>query len=492
MDHVTILSLVTQHGVSEAMALRFTRRTFLAGLGASVAVLALPRFSAAASAQGFRSLKAAATTANLVAGGPGSGENNTAVWAYDGSVPGPLLRAKVGERLRVRFENALEQESSVHWHGIRIDNAMDGVPGLTQEPVMPGGSFDYDFELTHPGTYWYHPHIRSSEQVARGLHGVLIVDEAEAPDVDQDILMVIDDWRITEQGQIHDQSFGALHDAAHSGRLGNWLTVNGASEPHFEVGTGQRIRLRLANVANARTFQLDAAKLGALVFAVDGHGLEAAENPVDPVLLGPGQRADLIFEVAEGIEEIAFNDVSSGEPVTAAKFKVVRDATPARSRPPLESYSLPRFAPEPDMANARKIDLKMEGGAMGGLATAMLDGEQMSLRDLAQKGYVWAFNGKVGRMHDRLFEAKRGETIAIEFINETAWPHAMHLHGHHFKVLTRDGEPAPDPGFRDTVVMGPEQRVGVAFVADNPGKWMLHCHMLEHQSTGMMASFSVA
>ncbi|MCC0014254.1 MAG: multicopper oxidase family protein [Rhodobiaceae bacterium] len=469
-----------------------SRRAVIAGIGAGVAAFSLPRLPVLAAAPDFRSLKAAPATANLIAGGPGSGENNTAVWAYDGSVPGPLLRARVGERMRVRFENALEQESSIHWHGIRIDNAMDGVPGLTQDPVMPGGSFDYDFALTHPGTYWYHPHIRSSEQVGRGLHGILIVDEETVLDVDQDILLVIDDWRITENGQIHDQSFGALHDAAHSGRLGNWLTVNGASEPHFKVGAGERIRIRLVNVANSRIFQLDAAKLGARVFGVDGHGLETPEIPVDPVLLGPGQRADLIFDVAAGVDEISLDDVSTDEPVTAARFTLARDAMPARSRPPLDSLSLPRFAPEPDMANARRIDLKMEGGAMGGLATAMLDGEQMSLRDLAQKGYVWAFNGKVGRMHDRLFEARHGETIAIEFINETAWPHAMHLHGHHFKVLTRDGELAPDPGFRDTVLVGPEQRVGIAFVADNAGKWMLHCHMLEHQASGMTASFSVA
>ncbi|MCB1471885.1 MAG: multicopper oxidase family protein [Rhodobiaceae bacterium] len=472
------------------MSTWLSRRAVLAGLGAGVSACVLPS-AARAAAAGFRPLKAALATADLLGSAKPDGARETAVWAYDGSVPGPLLRARTGERLRVRFENALEQESSVHWHGIRIDNAMDGVPGMTQQPVPPGGAFDYDFALAHPGTYWYHPHIRSAEQVARGLHGVLIVDETEPPQVDRDVLLVIDDWRLAPDGQLDAASFGNLHDAAHGGRLGNWMTVNGTSQPEIGLRAGERVRLRLVNVANARIFELDAAPLGAWVAALDGHGLNRSVPATDPVLLGPGQRADLFFDVPAGAD-LTLDDVSTGERIVAARFPVQGQTGDLPPRPPLEALALPRFAPEPDLASARRIELLMQGGAMGGLASAKLDGEELALRDLAQKGFVWAFNGNVGHMHDRLFEARRGETMAIEFVNDTSWPHAMHLHGHHFKVLTRDGKPAPDAGFRDTVLTGPQQRVGVAFVADNPGDWMLHCHMLEHQGAGMTASFRVA
>jgi len=132
-----------------------------------------------------------------------------------------------GETVRVRLENDLPQPTTIHWHGIRIDNAMDGVAGLTQPAVEPGGSFDYAFKVPDAGTFWYHPHNLSWEQVARGLYGPLIVDEPDPPEVDQDIALVFDDWRLDETGQIHEASFAAMMDWSHAGRLGNVLTING-------------------------------------------------------------------------------------------------------------------------------------------------------------------------------------------------------------------------------------------------------------------------
>ncbi|MFN0262480.1 multicopper oxidase family protein [Tepidamorphus sp. 3E244] len=473
------------------MTTGLSRRGFFHVAGAGIGLLALPPLVHAAPT--MQTLRASAASVDLIGADRERPADYSAtdVWAYDGAVPGPLLRGRVGERLRIRLQNDIEEPTSVHWHGIRIDNAMDGVPGLTQDPVQPGESFDYDFELTHPGTYWYHPHMRSSQQVGRGLYGMLIVDEAKPLDVDRDLLLVIDDWRINAEGQIDIASFGNLHDAAHGGRLGNWMTVNGQSGPVLPVKAGERVRLRVANVANARIFEIDTEKLGAVALSRDGHGLDKAAKPQDPVLLGPGQREDLVFDVPEGAQTIPIQDVSTGEPVTAATLKVEPSDGAPSQRPALDTLSLPRFGTEPDTDNARVVDLVMEGGAMGGLATANLDGESMSLQEIAQKGYVWAFNGRVGKMDYRLFEAARGETIAIDMVNRTSWPHAMHMHGHHFRILTRDGKPATDIAFRDTVLVGPEQSVRVAFVADNPGKWMLHCHMLEHQASGMVATFAV-
>jgi FtsP/CotA-like multicopper oxidase with cupredoxin domain len=150
----------------------------------------------------------------------------TPIWGYEGGTPGPLLRVRQGKRITRLFRNQLPQASTIHWHGIRIANAMDGVPELTQEPVAPGGEFLYDFTVPDAGTYWYHPHNRTWEQMARGLYGALIVEEASPPEVDRDEVLLIDDWRLAADASIH-ESFGAMMDWSHAGRLGNWATVNG-------------------------------------------------------------------------------------------------------------------------------------------------------------------------------------------------------------------------------------------------------------------------
>ena len=143
--------------------------------------------------------------------------------------PARRLRVKRGEELKVRLVNELPEPTVIHWHGLRLPNAMDGVPHLTQAPVEPGKSFDYRFNAPDAGTFWYHSHLYSSEQLERGLYGVLIVDEPQPVEVDRDIVLVLDDWRLTETGAVDEKSFRSMHDAAHAGRLGRLLTVN--SEP---------------------------------------------------------------------------------------------------------------------------------------------------------------------------------------------------------------------------------------------------------------------
>ena len=197
-------------------------------------------------------LEARAGSAQLVPDYPA-----TPIWGYEGRVPGPVIRVRQGERVRRRFVNELPQASTVHWHGIRIENAMDGVPELTQAAVPSGGSFLYDFVAPDAGTYWYHSHNRTWEQLARGLYGALIVEDTDGgPEVDRDELLLIDDWRLTPEAQI-DQRFGAMGDRSHGGRLGNWVTINGVSDWRREVRRHERLRLRLANAANARILVLE-------------------------------------------------------------------------------------------------------------------------------------------------------------------------------------------------------------------------------------------
>lgn len=297
------------------------RRTVLKGLTATAAIssLPLPRWSHASVSPGRQTLTAKPGEVLLL--DPARGEGKTAIWGYDGIVPGPLLRYRLGETVRIRLENRLPQPTAVHWHGIAIDNAMDGVAGLTQTPVAPGESFDYTFTPPHPGTYWYHTHNRSWEQLARGLYGMLVIEEPDPPEVDDDLLFVLDDWRLTQSGQIHEASFGDRHDWAHEGRLGNWLTVNGIYRPTFPVLAGDRIRFRLANTANARIFTLDLSPHSATLIALDGHPLTAPEPADGPITLAPGQRADLIIDMdGEPGSEIAIHETGTGQPYVCARF----------------------------------------------------------------------------------------------------------------------------------------------------------------------------
>jgi FtsP/CotA-like multicopper oxidase with cupredoxin domain len=402
-------------------------------------------------------------------------------------VPGPEIRVAQGARVRRRFLNRLPQPSSIHWHGIRIENAMDGVPGMTQPVVPVDAGFDYDFVVPDAGTYWYHPHNRTFEQMARGLYGALIVEEAEgAPEVDLDVAMLIDDWRMTEDAQIAG-GFGALHDSAHGGRIGNWITVNGDGAWTREVAQGARLRLRLINTANARIMSLEAQGLEGWVIALDGMPL-AAPEPLEQVVLGPAQRADLLVDVVAepGAEAFLLSRERDGG-YAVASFPVAGVArAPRRGAPaPLPAAAVPL----PVLEVAVTATLRMEGGAMGRMEGAVLDGERLGPRDLAERGKVWAFNGMADMPEAPLLDVLRGETVRIGIANDTSWPHAMHLHGHHFRQVLAGGELGP---LRDTLLMERGEIAEIAFVADNPGKWLLHCHMLEHAASGMMTWLRVS
>mgnify|MGYP006271169861 FL=1 len=412
----------------------------------------------------------------------------TEVWAFGGSVPGPTIRLAQGARVSRRFVNELPQPSSVHWHGVRIENAMDGVAGLTQAAVEPGGDFLYDFHVPDAGTYWYHPHNRSWEQMARGLYGALIVEEADgAPDVDIDEVLLLDDWRLTDAAQIAG-GFGNMHDWAHAGRIGNWITVNGDGAWSRTVQHGARMRLRLVNTANALIFSLEARGLEGWVVALDGMPLDMP-RPLGELSLAPAQRADLIVDVVAG----------EGEEAMLVSFE--RDGGYAIAAFPVDGVAradrLPAPGPLPPnpvaalgaLDTARRAELLMEGGAMGGMRGAMMGGRMMGMRDMAGAGKVWAFNGMADMADAPLIEADRGETVRISITNDTAWPHAMHLHGHHFRKIAADGTTGP---LRDTLLMNRGETADIAFVADNPGDWLLHCHMLEHSAGGMMTWLRVA
>ena len=411
----------------------------------------------------------------------------TSVWAYGGTTPGPVLRVRQGGRLSALLDNRLPQASAIHWHGIRIDNRMDGVPGLTQAAVRPGERFRYDFVAPDAGTYWYHPHRQSWEQQARGLSGALIVEEPDAPAVDRDVPVLLQDWRLTETGAM-DERFGSMHDVSHAGRLGNWTTVNGEGEATWRARRHERLRLRLINAATARIYTLALAGAEGWVVAVDGQPVSPAPLP-ERLVLAPAQRLDLIVDItaAEGTEA-ALAAIDRDGTYAVILMPVSGSARNARLEAPEELAPNPVTRPG-SLAAALAARLVMEGGAMGGLASARLGDVELSVRELMQRGVAWAFNGVAGMPMEPLFHVERGRAMRITMVNDTAWPHAMHIHGHHFQTVRAGRAEGP---LWDTYLMEPRSEVEIAFVADNPGRWMLHCHMAEHMAAGMMTWFVVA
>jgi len=467
-----------------------TRRHLLqGGLALSAFGLALSRLPAAFAQD---------AEARLLTAGPGearlleAGQPATRTWLYDGVSPGPTLRARQGEEVFVRLVNNLPQPTTIHWHGIRIDNAMDGVPHLTQHAVAPGESFDYRFTVPDAGTFWYHPHDRSWEQVARGLYGLLIVEEPEPAEGIRDFAIVADDWRLGEDGQIDEASFGHMMDWSHAGRIGNTLTLNGQDLLEILVRHNAYMRLRLCNTCNARVLELRIEHPGIQLVALDGQPVEPRELTDGYIRLAPGERADLLIHFyREPGSTAAITEVSGGQRLEAGRFVYhPADRVIHHSEPNLRLPANP-LPTNLDLGNALSVELLMEGGAMGNLAQAMHEGEMKDIRSLVGAGLAWSINGVAGMTEAPLFTAALGRTVTVDLVNDTQWPHAMHFHGHHFRVLERDGKPAESEAWKDTVLLDRQERAKIAFVADNPGKWMIHCHMLEHQAAGMTSWFVV-
>jgi FtsP/CotA-like multicopper oxidase with cupredoxin domain len=468
-----------------------SRRAVLrSGLAAAAGGL-LPLGAGRAGAEDWRRLQPAPGTARLL----GSEGPPTAVWSYNQSVPGPEIRVRQGDWLRVLVENGLPQETTVHWHGLRIPHEMDGVPGLTQPPIRPGEEFRYAFQVPDAGTFWYHPHVRSSEQQGRGLYGVLIVEEAQPPPVDRDVTWVIDDWRLTEEGAIS-ESFDSPMDLSHSGRLGNVATLNGQDSSSFAVRAGERLRLRIVNTANARIFALKFEGHSPQVIALDGQPTAPHAPPENRLIVPPAGRVDVLLDL-EGDPGTRYRvmDEFYGRQ-TYTFLELVYDTVPALRQVPPEAFVglAPNPIPEPKLAEAQRHQVVLAGGAMGAMGSAILDGRTLGIRDLAGQGKVWAMNGIVA--HDQvmepLFTFQLGRTQVLKIRNDTAFPHPMHLHGHSFRWLSRNGRPVAGAPWLDTVLLLAEEEVEVAFVADNPGDWLFHCHVLEHMQAGMSAVVRVS
>lgn len=491
------------------MAQALGRRQFLVAASGAAVAAALPFRPARATMPDveFR-LTAAPGRVPLV----GGGHPDTDVWCYNSRVPGPEIRLKQGERLRVAVENRLEEGTTVHWHGIRVPNAMDGVPFLTQRPIEKGATFVYEFEAPDAGTYWYHPHQNSPEQIGRGLFGPLIVEEREPPKVDRDLTWVLGDFRLLPDASIAG-GFENRMEMAMAGRVGNTVTIDGRVPDKFSVRAGERIRLRLINAAAARIFGLEFRGHRPVVIAHDGQPVEPHEPEGGQVVLGPAMRTDLILDMV-GEPESRFQIVDSFYRNLAYRLVDIAytDEAPLARRSRDDLPRLPRNTmPDPDLKTAARHAIMLGGGMMSGMGGGMMGGGDMMgdmmgggsmggmmgggmMGGMMQDGAMWTINGVAAMGHDLkpMITLRRGSTALLAIKNETAWYHPMHMHGHSFRVVAQNGKPTKYREWRDTVLIAPRESADVAFVADNPGDWMIHCHVLDHQEGGMMAVIRVA
>ena len=398
-------------------------------------------------------------------------ETQTPVWTYNGQVPGPLIHGKVGTTLVVNFLNNLKEPTSIHWHGLRIDNAMDGVPGVTQEPVGPGENFIYRLKLEDAGTFWYHPHFNSSEQLERGLKGVFIVDEADKQPWSQDLVWLMDDWLLQKDGSIYPR-FNTGHDLMHDGRWGNAPTINGKFRPEFTVKPGERIRLRLVNGANARIFSPHFEGLSADIIAVDGKPVTRI-SPFKRFELSPGNRIDLDIKIPSqaGGSSFTVEDRFTRRPFVLATI-IVTETEPAIT-PEFNPPTLPEFIPAEmfdDVLVAKTWDLNAIRGGKYGIG--------------------WTMNMKLWPDADKV-KYPLGKPRKVIFKNSSSRLHPMHIHGLFFRVLERNGQKAVETFTRDTVLVGSRESVTIGFVPEHPGIWLTHCHIQSHAEAGMMTTIEV-
>lgn len=465
--------------LATAPSLLFSALAGFLGAGAAlapmeVAISAAPQTASSISVAslvepaGSQPVKAFALTARVATVG------GQRAWTYDGSVPGPELHVTQGDRVRVTLVNRLPAATSIHWHGLVLPNAEDGVAGVTQDAVPPGGSFSYEFVARDAGTYWYHSHQDTSHQLAAGLFGALVVDpKGGAPGVDRDYSLLI-----------HYQP---------GYRPGNGTVfVNGSRDLHLAANPGETVRLRLIDAIEATgrgpEGQVEEpALLGApyTVTALDGHDLNQPQQlGPERIFLGMGQRADLVFRMPAG-GSVRLAGLKSTQPLLPWDPKQSTSSVTIGDGPApaaLDTAKLPRFdltsygLPAADrLLEASRFDVDQRIDLTGG-GPAFRNGSF---------GFADTINHKASpyvapvRVHS-------GDLVRLHVVNHSQQSHPIHIHGHVFTVLAKNGQPlSGSPVHLDAILVGPGESWDVAFRADNPGIWMLHCHVLNHAAGGM-------
>jgi FtsP/CotA-like multicopper oxidase with cupredoxin domain len=396
----------------------------------------------------------------------------TPAWTYNGTVPGPMLRAKVGDRVIVHFTNSLPEPTTIHWHGLRVPNDMDGAPGVTQPAIEPGGTFRYEYTLADAGTYWYHPHYDSSAQVGRGLYGAILVEDPADPKAfGDDLVLLLSDMSLTEEGEFLPADSGG-HFGDLFGREGGTLLVNGKVRPTLKMRSGKQQRWRIINATRARYYSLRLREHRFMRLGGD-NGLAARSEDVYNLLVTPGERQDAVFTP---MDPPGTRNVLRWVPTERGYGTVFN--RPSEDLIFLETVADPAVTPEPIPVELRTIEpIDITG----------VEEKKVELTISIATAVEMGING-VPYWKAKPFEAFVGETQIWRIVNNTDFAHPFHLHGYFFQVL----DDTRVPEWKDTVNVPTksELRLAVRF-DDRPGAWMLHCHILDHAEVGMMSTLIV-
>lgn len=409
-------------------------------------------------------------------------------WTYNGDIPGPLIRAQVGDRLIVHFTNHLPAPTTVHWHGIRLPFAMDGVPDVSQPEVPPGGSFTYDFILPDAGLFWYHPHVMSAMEVGYGLYGALLVeDPRENVGVADEKVLVLSDISLEDDGSLMSPA-GAGVAAKVFGLEGNHLLVNGREQPKLTARAGVPQRWRVVNTAKSRYFELQIGEpkdgIKFTVIGGDG-GLQEYATVQDTLVVVPGERMDAIVipRGAPGSEIpvtalVYDRGYGSGYDGTHDLFTVALNGSP----PPSNTVS-----PQPAFNIRRSIEPISPRGATDiqiGLTLVQIDEKHIEYR-----------LNNVPSEKSKPISASVGETQIWTIKNDTEWSHPIHLHGFFFQVLDDNGDPVRPIAWKDTADVPFKKTLRLIVRYDDrpgaEGMWMFHCHILDHAEGGLMGMVEV-
>ncbi|MCX8131850.1 MAG: multicopper oxidase family protein [Clostridia bacterium] len=424
------------------------------------------------------------------------------VWTYDGSVPGTEIRVTQGDFVQVELKNELKEPVTIHWHGYPLLSAMDGVPGINQDSVKPGETFVYEFSADVEGTYWYHSHQESSSQVDKGLYGALIVEPKEKIKEYKDFTLILDEWMSDPSGMEEMEGMGGSNEKSDGHMEGmdmtsdgtpmteeemmafmyDIYTVNGKSGDLIKplnVKKGDMVRLRFIN-AGYRSHGIHIPGQNIKVVSTDGQDINGAGLIKDKIInIAPGERYDIEFTVTsndnfviDAHDDNAYNEqlripvnVEGGSGNTLeeamvaeyASFDLANYGTPTEGKYSMNQQFTVNYNAE--------LNIKTDG-----------------------KTQQYTINGKVFSELPAL-KVKTGDLVKMAYENKSEVDHPMHLHGHFFQILSKNGKTVSGaPIMKDTLLVKPGEKYVVAFKADNPGNWVQHCHELHHAAGGMMQS----
>jgi FtsP/CotA-like multicopper oxidase with cupredoxin domain len=430
-------------------------------------------------------------------------------WTFNGTVPGSQIRVKEGDRLKVVLNNHLPEPVAIHWHGYPVPNSMDGIPGVTQNAVMPHQSFTYEFTATVPGTYWYHSHQNSSEQEDKGLYGTLVVEPKQSTNYNRDYTLVLDEWNpdmfkagasggdhsghdmSNMQGMDHSKNAGMDHSQhAASGyshdammkQMYSVFTVNGKTGDSIEplqVKKGDRVKLRFIN-AGFLTHTLHLQSQTFRITDADGQPLLNAPDVQNKLLaIAPGERYDVEFTSDGDNWSIDLHDDLDAAnevkiPVQADGKSERVDREQGAKQVKLGVLDIATYSAAKPLPPAARYDVEQK--LVLGSKTIQKDGREEE---------VYTINDKIAPDIDPI-HVEKGQTVKLTLTNPGTLDHPMHLHGHFFQVLSKNGRPVSGSLLKDTINVRPGETYEIAFRADNTGNWMIHCHDLHHSAAGMM------